>query len=44
MSDLDTFGLEIIGQIAVPVSNIDRTIAFYRDLESNLLALMSAVR
>ncbi|MGB8215012.1 MAG: VOC family protein [Anaerolineales bacterium] len=26
------FGLEEIGQIAVPVSNIDRAIAFYRDI------------
>lgn len=27
-----TFGLETIGQIAVPVSDIDRAIAFYRDV------------
>ena len=26
------FGLETIGQIAVPVSDIDRAIAFYRDV------------
>lgn len=26
------FGLEAIGQIAVPVSDIDRAIAFYRDI------------
>jgi methylmalonyl-CoA/ethylmalonyl-CoA epimerase len=26
------FGLETIGQIAVPVSDIDRAIAFYRDI------------
>ena len=26
------FGLDAIGQIAVPVSDIDRAIAFYRDV------------
>ena len=28
----DNFGLKEIGQIAVPVSDIDRAIAFYRDI------------
>jgi methylmalonyl-CoA/ethylmalonyl-CoA epimerase len=28
----ENFGLEEIGQIAVPVSDIDRAIAFYRDI------------
>ena len=28
----DNFGLEVIGQIAVPVTDIDRAIAFYRDV------------
>lgn len=28
----EIFGLEEIGQIAVPVSDIDRAIAFYRDI------------
>ncbi len=28
----ESFGLEQIGQIAVPVSDIDRAIAFYRDV------------
>jgi methylmalonyl-CoA/ethylmalonyl-CoA epimerase len=34
MSDQNekAFGLETIGQIAVPVSDIDRAIAFYRDV------------
>jgi methylmalonyl-CoA/ethylmalonyl-CoA epimerase len=34
MADLknDNFGLNVIGQIAVPVSDIDRAIAFYRDV------------
>lgn len=34
MSDAEesTFGLNEIGQIAVPVSDIDRAIAFYRDV------------
>jgi methylmalonyl-CoA/ethylmalonyl-CoA epimerase len=32
MSADDNFCLEIIGQIAVPVSDIDRAIAFYRDV------------
>ncbi len=32
MSDHDNFGLEVIGQIAVPVSDVDRAIAFYRDI------------
>ena len=32
MSDHANFGLEIIGQIAVPVSDVDRAIAFYRDI------------
>ncbi len=27
-----TFGLNVIGQIAVPVSDVDRAIAFYRDI------------
>lgn len=30
-SAMDSFGLEQIGQIAVPVSDIERAIAFYRD-------------
>jgi len=32
MSDHDNFGLDVIGQIAVPVSDVDRAIAFYRDI------------
>ncbi len=34
MSDQNknAFGLEIIGQIAIPVNDIDRAIAFYRDV------------
>ena len=34
MADLknDSFGLNLIGQIAVPVSDVDRAIAFYRDV------------
>lgn len=32
MSDQNAFGLHAIGQIAVPVSDIDRAIAFYRDI------------
>ena len=28
----NALGLEVIGQIAVPVSNLDRAIAFYRDI------------
>lgn len=28
----EAFGLNVIGQIAVPVSDIDRAIAFYRDI------------
>ena len=32
MSNHDNFGLDIIGQIAVPVSDVDRAIAFYRDI------------
>jgi len=31
-STLTNFGLDQIGQIAVPVSDIDRSIAFYRDI------------
>lgn len=30
--DNDNFGLEVIGQIAVPVSDIDRAITYYRDI------------
>jgi methylmalonyl-CoA/ethylmalonyl-CoA epimerase len=29
---IENFGLEEIGQVAVPVSDIDRAIAFYRDI------------
>lgn len=32
MHDATTFGLSRIGQIAVPVSDIDRAITFYRDV------------
>jgi methylmalonyl-CoA/ethylmalonyl-CoA epimerase len=34
MSDLikNDFGLTTIGQIAIPVANVDRAIAFYRDV------------
>ena len=32
MNDDHNFGLNIIGQIAVPVSDVDRAIAFYRDI------------
>ncbi len=34
MSDqeISEFGLEVIGQIAVPVGDLDRAIAFYRDV------------
>jgi len=28
----DNFGLNVIGQIAVPVSDVDRAITFYRDI------------
>ena len=28
----DNFGLTVIGQIAVPVSDVERAIAFYRDI------------
>ena len=40
----DHFSLVVIGQIAVPVSDIDRAIAFFRDPHGNLLALMSKMR
>ena len=30
-SAMDSFGLDQIGQIAVPVSDVERAIAFYRD-------------
>ncbi len=32
MSGHDSFGLDVIGQIAVPVSDVNRAIAFYRDI------------
>lgn len=32
MNDQYTFGLDVIGQIAIPVSDIERAIAFYRDI------------
>jgi len=32
MNDQEKFGLDVIGQIAVPVSDIERAIAFYRDV------------
>lgn len=32
MNDQRKFGLDVIGQIAVPVSDIERAIAFYRDV------------
>jgi hypothetical protein len=34
MSNIEqtSFSLDVIGQIAVPVSDIDRGIAFYRDI------------
>jgi len=34
MSDQEnqTFGLDLIGQIAIPVSDLDKAIAFYRDV------------
>jgi methylmalonyl-CoA/ethylmalonyl-CoA epimerase len=28
----ENFGLNVIGQIAVPVGDVDRAIAFYRDI------------
>jgi len=31
-SGIDKFGITSIGQIAVPVSDVDRSIAFYRDI------------
>ena len=46
-------GIERIGQIAIPVADLERAVAFYsdvlglalyRDSEDNLLALMSEVR
>lgn len=40
---IGSFGLDRIGQIAVPVSDIERAIAFYRAPDQNLLALMSEV-
>ena len=30
--DTSNFGLNQIGQIAIPVSNLDRAVAFYRDV------------
>ena len=32
MNNENGFGLDVIGQIAVPVSDVDRAIAFYRDM------------
>ncbi len=32
MPDPSTFSLSLIGQIAVPVSDIDRAVTFYRDI------------
>jgi len=32
LNDQRKFGLDVIGQIAVPVSDIERAIAFYRDV------------
>lgn len=31
MSDVDAFGLDRIGQIAVPITDLERALSFYRD-------------